>query len=360
MKSSFFKIPYKYLYEFRVLLVLIIIAFTIKSTLIEIYIVPTGSMEDTILTGDMLIGNKFVYGMKTPPWIGLPYTRIGFDIPWMRFPKYKSIEVGDVTIFEFPRDPFQKYVKRCIGTAGDFISIEEGKIFVNQKELPFPDEAKYIHDDRQKRNMPGNGIYSSFVGNKDNLEEFIIPHKGMNIEFSDSLDWNSIITLLIQDGNHVQIYDKSFTIIDPQEIGRTKGFLKYMLMGLFMDKNKVRKLQNNDRINFIKNLIAQNQNNNIHNPWEFLDVMKQYPGDIYENLKINDKFVKDLGTYTLKHDYYFFIGDNRDNSYDSRFWGYVPDYQILGTPLVSIINIFNINELFKLKLNKFLRFEYIS
>ena len=50
----------KFIEELKVLIILIIVAFTIKSTLIEIYIVPTGSMENTILTGDMLIGNKFI------------------------------------------------------------------------------------------------------------------------------------------------------------------------------------------------------------------------------------------------------------------------------------------------------------
>ena len=50
--------------EVRILLILILIAFTVKSTLLEIYVVPTGSMEDTILTGDMLIGNKFIFGMN--------------------------------------------------------------------------------------------------------------------------------------------------------------------------------------------------------------------------------------------------------------------------------------------------------
>jgi len=73
--------------------------------LVEIYVVPTGSMEDTILTGDMLIGNKFIYGMRTPIWIGIPYTRRGFHIPWFRLPAFKEVESGDVTIFEFPRDP---------------------------------------------------------------------------------------------------------------------------------------------------------------------------------------------------------------------------------------------------------------
>ena len=124
----------KILTEIRGLIILVIVAFTVKSTLVEIYIVPTGSMENTILTGDLLIGNKFVYGMRTPIWIGVPYTRIGVKIPWLRLPAFQEVKNGDVTIFEFPRDPFQKYVKLCIGIPGDSIYIDKGLIFINNKQ----------------------------------------------------------------------------------------------------------------------------------------------------------------------------------------------------------------------------------
>ena len=134
--------------EFKELMILIIVALTIKTCLVEIYIVPTGSMEKTILIGDMLIGNKFIYGMRTPDWIGIPYTRIGFYIPSFRFPKFKEIKNGDVVIFEFPRDPFQKYVKRCIGLPGDNISINHGDIYINNQFLIL---IKYVKILCQKR-----------------------------------------------------------------------------------------------------------------------------------------------------------------------------------------------------------------
>ena len=94
-------------------------------------------MENEILVGDLLIGNKFTYGMRTPDWIGVPYTRFGVYIPSLRLPKFKNIRNGDVAMFEYPRDPFQKYVKRCIWIPGDSISLDSGKIFINKLKFCF-------------------------------------------------------------------------------------------------------------------------------------------------------------------------------------------------------------------------------
>ncbi|NOZ08347.1 MAG: signal peptidase I [FCB group bacterium] len=332
--------------ELKVMLILIIIALTIKATLVEIYVVPTGSMEDTILTGDMLIGNKFIYGMRTPTRVGLIWTRLGFDIPWFRLPKFKELASGDVTIFEFPRDPFQKYVKRCIGTAGDSVSIKGGDIFVNNRKMQFPQNAKYVKGTIYPPDKEQN-LYSYFHGNQDNIAPFVVPFKGMEIDFSKISDWASIITLLVQDGNHVTLGDKVFTVIDAHEMGRMKGFLKYKLLGLLSgSKAEIQRKQRMDQQQYIQQLIEKNRAHNIYNPWEIRFRKEDYDL-VYDNLKINGRNISDLETYTFQHNFYFFMGDNRDNSFDSRFWGFVPDTQILGTPVLDLLNLYKFKLRFK-------------
>ena len=104
----------KILEEIRSLFILIVIVLTLKVTIFELYIVPTGSMENTIMTGDFLAGNRFVYGMRTPEWIGIPYTDYGFYIPSLKFPSilFCPFEYHILNIpltFPFFKYPFNSY-----------------------------------------------------------------------------------------------------------------------------------------------------------------------------------------------------------------------------------------------------------
>ena len=334
----------KILEELRILFILIIVAFTIKSTLVEIYVVPTGSMENTILTGDMLIGNKFIYGMRTPPWIGLPWSRIGFEIPWFRLPEFKKVENGDVTIFEFPRDPFQKYVKRCIGIPGDSIYIQSGAIVINGESMEFPEEGKYIKGYTYGPDKIET-LYSSFSGNRDNLNSFIVPYKGMIIDFDQINDWQTAISLLVQDGNEVRLGTKIFTMIDPLEVARTHGFLRNKLIRLMSSGRQAAMREQKERTLYINKLKKIFEEKKHVNPW-YLNYGVKNNNYLKNNITVNGKTLREIEKYTLKRDFYFFMGDNRDSSYDSRFWGFVPENQILGTPLFALVNLFK----FKLRL----------
>ena len=334
----------KFLIEIRTLFILIVVAFTIKSTLVEIYVVPTGSMENTILTGDMLIGNKFIYGMRTPTWIGVPWTRIGFEIPWFRLPEFKRVKNGDVTIFEFPRDPFQKYVKRCIGIPEDSIYIQSGNIVINGEKMNLPEEAKYVKgytygpDKIEKLN-------TYFKGNRDNLNGFIVPYKGMIFDFTKITDWETIISLMVQDGNKVELGSKRFSMVDPNEVARTYGFLKYKIIRLISPGRKSIMKEQRERAHYINSLNKKYKEKNLINPWHINKELKN-ADYLKNNITVNGKTLSELGTYVVKKNYYFFMGDNRDSSYDSRFWGFVPETKILGTPLFAVINLFK----FKLRM----------
>src|SRR5512137_2468173 len=106
----------QYVYSF---LVALLIALVIRAVVIYPFRIPTGSMEDSLLVGDFLLANKFVYGVRSPDWIGIPYTKIGFKVPFFRTPGFRKPQKGDVVIFKYPRDVSLNYIKRCIGTSGD-------------------------------------------------------------------------------------------------------------------------------------------------------------------------------------------------------------------------------------------------
>ena len=140
----------KFISEAKAIFFIILTVLLIKVTVVEAYIVPTGSMENTIMTGDFLIGSRFVYGMRTPDWLGIPYTDIGFFIPYYKFPAFKIPEVGDVLIFKYPRDIYVKYVKRCVAGPGDTLAIEGKKLFVNQERVPMWENGKFLAPPMQK------------------------------------------------------------------------------------------------------------------------------------------------------------------------------------------------------------------
>ena len=140
----------KFLYELRSLAIIILIALALRATVVEAYIVPTGSMEKTIMVGDFLIGNKFVYGMRTPDRIGIPYTSIGFDIPWIRFPAFREPKNGDVVIFKYPYNPLDKYVKRMVAGPGQLVEIREREIYVNGEQFYHPEHMQFL----EKRTRP--------------------------------------------------------------------------------------------------------------------------------------------------------------------------------------------------------------
>jgi signal peptidase I len=107
------------------ILVAVVLALFIRTFVVQAFKIPSGSMQPTLLVGDHILVNKFIYGVKLP---FLNKTMIPVTDP----------KRGDVVVFKFPEDPKKDFIKRVIGIEGDIIEIRDKKVFLNNK--PMKDE----------------------------------------------------------------------------------------------------------------------------------------------------------------------------------------------------------------------------
>jgi len=153
----------------------IVIVFILRVTLVEAYRIPTGSMEDTLLIGDFLLVNKFVYGVRTPDWIGIPFTQIGFRVPYFRFPAPAKPKPGDIVVFRYPLDQRVNYIKRCIAVGGQTVQIIDKQVYVDGVEVPLPPEGKFTESYILPPEMRMRQIVPRGAGNKDNYGPIRVP-----------------------------------------------------------------------------------------------------------------------------------------------------------------------------------------
>jgi signal peptidase I len=168
--------------NFKQIAIAVVLALIIKTSIVEAYKIPTSSMEDTLLVGDFLLANKFIYGAQ------IPLTN------W-RLPSFHEPRRGEVVIFIFPGDGVTKYIKRCVGTPGDTIVVRDKALFVNGERFPDPEHSKFIDTTLDGRQV--------IQPNRDNFGPYIVPRDhyfmmGDNRDNSyDSRYWQSVDKNLI-------------------------------------------------------------------------------------------------------------------------------------------------------------------
>lgn len=120
-----------FLDHFKQIFIAVILAVIIKTSIVEAYKIPSQSMEDTLLVGDFLLANKFVYGARLPL------------VNW-RLPALHRPQPGDIVIFVFPDDGVTKYIKRCVAGPGDRVEVKDKVLYVNGERRDLPEHGKFV------------------------------------------------------------------------------------------------------------------------------------------------------------------------------------------------------------------------
>jgi len=163
VKKSSLQILWDYVQSLGIALLL---ALVIKTSVVEAYRIPSGSMEDTLLIGDFLLANKFLYGMRLP----IPFVDI-------RLPSIQEPKAGNVIIFKYPQNPKLNYIKRCVAVEGQVVEIKDKRVFVDGVEFEDPPYSK--HTDKR--------VFPSSYNLRDNMPPKRVP-KGYLFVMGDNRD----------------------------------------------------------------------------------------------------------------------------------------------------------------------------
>ena len=384
----------------------IVAATIVHNYIMQPYIIPTGSLEKSLLIGDFLFVSKFHYGARAPMTaVSVPMVHDTIPVlktksylkkpqlPYFRFPALQKIKRNDIVVFSWPADtvrqffvrekrvdkPIDKksnYVKRCVGIPVDTLEIIDGFIHTNgiKNVLPERAEVQYTFNAYAKKGVSSRKLLA------EGFEDFNRTYKIENITESS---YQQLIPYIVgRKGNTVE----NFSVITesrglPTDLIRSLG----LRVSETLEANKqltltlkeaavLKKISWIDsvkqRINSVKvpnesffpNKIPYDWNEDNFGPLIipqkgttvdltrknlplYKKIIQEYEGNELEVTPTEIKINGKLASqYTFKKDYYWMMGDNRHKSEDSRFWGFVPDDHIVGKPVFIWFSIKGIND----------------
>ncbi len=300
-----------------------IAALIIRTFFFEAYRIPTPSMEKSLLVGDFLLVSKMDYGPRTPMAIGIPFTSIhipGLTLPWFRIPGFENVERYDVVVFNYPIDhdvisAKTNYIKRCIGLPGDTLSIKNKIVYIDGKPAKtFPTmEETYVVTVKERLRLSPARVQQ--IGGKI---------------FRMTNDGKYIVDMTRAVANQMKTWPEIASVVpnaypqDYNEFANSRFTFSRGITGIR---------------DWFPPVVVPYKGETVHltdKNWNLYEnIVERYEHNKVSKLG-NDFTINGVKTneYTIKQNYYFMMGDNRDNSEDSRYWGFVPYDHIVGKAFI--------------------------
>jgi signal peptidase I len=299
----------------------VVVMLIVRTLIFDLFRIPTPSMEKSLLVGDYLFVSKMHYGTRTPVTLGVPFTQIhvkGVELPHTRFPGFSSVKRGDAVVFNWPGDiglPVdrrQHYIKRAMGLPGETIEVRDKVVYIDGAALEnLPDMQQLWAVSKKDARFRLNRTLLDQLG----VEYRGISPDGITVQINGTAGavaeirtWPGIESIepYVETAAHRPLYppgrDSSPDNYSPTRIPK---------MGVSFDLTV--------------------------DTWPLYEpVIRLYEGHETGMSSDGDFLVdgKSVSSYTFAQDYYFMMGDNRNNSEDSRFWGFVPMDHIVGKAVV--------------------------
>ena len=372
----------------------IIAATLVHTYFMQPFTIPTSSLEKSLLVGDYLFVSKFHYGARVPSTViaapmvhdSLPFTGTASylkrpQLPYTRLPGLQKVKNNDIVCFNWPADslatmwgdtsgkftykPVDKktnYVKRSVGIAGDSLEMRNGYFYINGKKniLPYRAKLQFYYTFECKEPID-QSTYPKFLLDKERTGVYkILSEYWTNDKVQEAIKLNGNLTKIGSDSLYTEVAGG----VNPQFAQRLKMINVDNKININLTQEEVERLEKYPLTVSVKK-INHAPDNAIFPHVEKLKWSQDNFGPIYipkkgatvkldaeslpfykqiiKNYEYNDVVIngddifingEKADSYTFKQDYFYLIGDNRHNSLDARYWGYVPFDHVLGKPVM--------------------------